>query len=112
MPSKELSDHILKLTVIDAGKTKRRNVIGYVTFPMRDLPAESEQTLYKMDLEKVSAIVSIVPSWKNKLRTSLWRELHPNLLNSVEFNFCKVACLEKESYLSLMREAVICGIRL
>ncbi|PNF43215.1 hypothetical protein B7P43_G15666 [Cryptotermes secundus] len=52
VPSKEMSDHILKLSVIDAGKTKRRNVIGYVTFPLRDLPAENEQTLYKMDLEK------------------------------------------------------------
>lgn len=53
-----MSDHILKLSVIDAGKTKRRNVIGYVTFPLRDLPSENEQTLYKMDLEKVGAIVS------------------------------------------------------
>jgi hypothetical protein len=42
------------MSVIDAGKAKRRNVIGYVTFPLRDLPAESEQTLYRMDLEKVS----------------------------------------------------------
>jgi hypothetical protein len=70
VPSKELSDHILKLSVIDAGKTKRRNVIGYVTFPLRDMPAETEQTLYKMDLEKVSAIAATVPSRKNKLRTS------------------------------------------
>ncbi|XP_069705764.1 synaptotagmin-15-like isoform X2 [Periplaneta americana] len=52
VPSKELADHILKLSVVDAGRTKRRSVIGYVTFPLRDLPAESEQTLYKMDLEK------------------------------------------------------------
>jgi hypothetical protein len=58
VPSKELSDHILKMSVIDAGKTKRRNVIGYVTFPLRDLPAESEQILYKMDLEKVSDVAS------------------------------------------------------
>jgi hypothetical protein len=53
-----MSDHILKLSVIDAGKTKRRNVIGYVTFPLRDLPADNEQTLYKMDLEKVSTVAS------------------------------------------------------
>lgn len=53
VPSKELTDHILKLSVIDAGRTKRRSVIGYVTFPLRDLPAENEQILYKMDLEKV-----------------------------------------------------------
>jgi hypothetical protein len=56
VPSKELTDHILKLSVIDAGRTKRRNVIGYITFPLRDLPADSEQTLYKMDLEKVSTV--------------------------------------------------------
>jgi hypothetical protein len=43
---------------MDAGKTKRRNVIGYVTFPLRDLPVESEQTLYRMDLEKVSTAAS------------------------------------------------------
>jgi hypothetical protein len=55
VPSKELTDHILKLTVIDAGKAKRRSVIGYVTFPLRDLPAENEQILYKMDLEKVGS---------------------------------------------------------
>jgi hypothetical protein len=53
VPSKELADHILKLSVIDAGRTKRRSAIGYVTFPLRDLPAENEQILYKMDLEKV-----------------------------------------------------------
>ncbi|XP_021915495.1 synaptotagmin-15-like isoform X2 [Zootermopsis nevadensis] len=52
VPSKELTDHVLKLTVIDAGKAKRRGVIGYVTFRLRDLPAENEQILYKMDLEK------------------------------------------------------------
>jgi hypothetical protein len=55
VPSKELTDHILKLTVIDAGKTKRRSVIGYVTFPLRDLPTENDQMLYKMDLEKVTS---------------------------------------------------------
>jgi hypothetical protein len=66
VPSKEISDHILKLSVIDAGKTKRRNIIGYVTFPLRDLPAENEQTLYKMDLEKVGAVVSTGPSRTNR----------------------------------------------
>lgn len=60
VPSKELTDHVLKLTVIDAGKAKRRGVIGYVTFRLRDLPAENEQILYKMDLEKVGSAYSIV----------------------------------------------------
>jgi hypothetical protein len=60
VPSKEMNDHILKLSVIDAGRTKRRNVIGYITFPLRDLPAENEQMLYKMDLEKVGIITVIM----------------------------------------------------
>ncbi|XP_067002894.2 synaptotagmin-15-like [Anabrus simplex] len=54
VPSKELPDHILKLTVIDAGRTKRRAVIGHVTLPLRQLPTDglSEQQLFKKDLEK------------------------------------------------------------
>jgi hypothetical protein len=83
-----MSDHILKLSVIDAGKTKRRNVIGYVTFPLRDLPAENEQTLYKMDLEKVGAMVSTAPRRNNRNSDKLYGgKLHSNLLNSVKFFF-------------------------
>lgn len=50
-----MMDHILKLTVIDGGRTKRRAELGHVTFPLRDLELEdnSEQKLFKMDLEKV-----------------------------------------------------------
>jgi hypothetical protein len=62
VPSKEMNDHILKLSVIDAGRTKRRNVIGYITFPLRDLPAENEQMLYKMDLQKVGIITTVMPA--------------------------------------------------
>ena len=54
VPNKDMADHILKLTVIDAGRTKRRAIIGHVTFPLRELEPDSEQKLFKMDLEKVS----------------------------------------------------------
>ncbi|KAF7275695.1 hypothetical protein GWI33_011361, partial [Rhynchophorus ferrugineus] len=47
-------DHILKLTVIDAGRSKRYAEIGHVTYPLKDLEIGdgSEQQLFKMDLEK------------------------------------------------------------
>ncbi|GLV35098.1 Synaptotagmin 7 [Carabus blaptoides fortunei] len=52
--AKNMMDHILKLTVIDGGRTKRRAELGHVTFPLRDLELgdNSEQKLFKMDLEK------------------------------------------------------------
>ena len=56
VPNKDMADHILKLTVIDAGRTKRRAIIGHVTFPLRELAPDSEQKLFKMDLEKVSTL--------------------------------------------------------
>lgn len=51
-----MSDHILKLTVIDGGRTKKRDEIGHVTFPLKDLEIGdgTEQQLFKLDLEKVS----------------------------------------------------------
>ncbi|XP_068081054.1 synaptotagmin-15-like [Anabrus simplex] len=54
VPSKELRDHILKLTVSDAGRTKRRSVIGHVSLPLRELVTDeiSEQQLFKKDLVK------------------------------------------------------------
>lgn len=50
-----MMDHILKLTVIDGGRTKRRQELGHVTFPLRDLDQgdTTEQQLFKMDLVKV-----------------------------------------------------------
>lgn len=52
--AKDMSDHILKLTVIDGGRTKRRGEIGHVTFPLKnlDIGDGSEQQLFKLDLEK------------------------------------------------------------
>ncbi|XP_049800212.1 synaptotagmin-15-like, partial [Schistocerca nitens] len=52
VPSKNVSDHILKLTVLDAGRAKRRNVIGHVSLPLRELGTGGEQRLFNMDLEK------------------------------------------------------------
>ncbi|XP_015838078.1 synaptotagmin-15 isoform X1 [Tribolium castaneum] len=51
---KDMSDHILKLTVIDGSRTKRRSEIGHVTFPLKDLEIGdgTEQQLFKLDLEK------------------------------------------------------------
>ncbi|XP_076258076.1 synaptotagmin-15-like isoform X2 [Rhynchophorus ferrugineus] len=53
---KDMVDHILKLTVIDAGRSKRYAEIGHVTYPLKDLEIGdgSEQQLFKMDLEKES----------------------------------------------------------
>lgn len=53
--AKDMSDHILKLTVIDGGRTKKRDEIGHVTFPLKDLEVGdgTEQQLFKLDLEKV-----------------------------------------------------------
>lgn len=50
-----MADHILKLTVIDGGRTKRYAEIGYVTYPLKELEIGdgSEQQLFKMDLAKV-----------------------------------------------------------
>jgi hypothetical protein len=67
------------MSVIDAGKTKRRNVIGYVTFPLRDLPAENEQTLYKMDLEKVSTTAAAAAAYV-ACKKSTNGGKHPKLL--------------------------------
>lgn len=51
-----MSDHILKLTVIDGGRTKRKAEIGHITYPLKNLEIGdgTEQQLFKMDLEKVS----------------------------------------------------------
>lgn len=53
--AKDMSDHTLKLTVIDGGRTKKRGEIGHVTFPLKDLEIGdgTEQQLFKLDLEKV-----------------------------------------------------------
>ncbi|XP_071052260.1 synaptotagmin-15-like isoform X2 [Onthophagus taurus] len=52
--AKDMSDHILKLTVIDAGRTKRKAEIGHILFPLKDLEIGdgNEQQLFKIDLEK------------------------------------------------------------
>ncbi|XP_060523098.1 LOW QUALITY PROTEIN: synaptotagmin-15-like [Cylas formicarius] len=52
--AKDMGDHILKLTVMDGGRSKRNAEIGQVTFPLKDLEIGdgSEQQLFKMDLEK------------------------------------------------------------
>lgn len=57
--AKDMSDHILKLTVIDGGRTKKRGEIGYVTFHLKDLEIGdgTEQQLFKLDLEKVRVII-------------------------------------------------------
>nr|CAD7427693.1 unnamed protein product [Timema monikensis] len=55
VPTKEMEEHILKLSVVDAGRTKRRAVIGHITFPLKSLSSEcgpGDQQLFKMDLEK------------------------------------------------------------
>jgi hypothetical protein len=53
--AKDMSDHTLKLTVIDGSRTKRRSEIGHVTFPLKELEIGdgTEQQLFKLDLEKV-----------------------------------------------------------
>lgn len=58
-----MSDHILKLTVIDAGRTKRKAEIGHITYPLKELEIGdgSEQQLFKMDLEKVSELSERFP---------------------------------------------------
>ncbi|XP_068915104.1 synaptotagmin-15-like isoform X3 [Tenebrio molitor] len=52
--AKDMSDHTLKLTVIDGSRTKRRSEIGHVTFPLKELEIGdgTEQQLFKLDLEK------------------------------------------------------------
>ncbi|KAJ8975552.1 hypothetical protein NQ317_004410, partial [Molorchus minor] len=52
--AKDMSDHILKLTVIDGGRVKKKSEIGYVTYPLKNLEIGdgSEQQLFKMDLAK------------------------------------------------------------
>lgn len=54
-----MADHILKLTVIDGGRAKRRGVIGHVTYPLRELEIGdgTEQQLFKMDLEKEAQLM-------------------------------------------------------
>ncbi|KAJ3644734.1 hypothetical protein Zmor_022441 [Zophobas morio] len=51
---RDMSDHILKLTVIDGSRAKRRSEIGHVTFPLKELEIGdgTEQQLFKLDLEK------------------------------------------------------------
>lgn len=73
--AKDMYDHILKLTVIDGGRTKRRSEIGHVAFPLKDLEIGdgSEQQLFKLDLEKVRrsifyryfcTIYYVITKWK------------------------------------------------
>ncbi|KAJ8916809.1 hypothetical protein NQ315_005816 [Exocentrus adspersus] len=52
--AKDMSDHTLKLTVIDGGRIKKKSEIGHVTYPLKDLEIGdgTEQQLFKMDLEK------------------------------------------------------------
>ncbi|XP_044758183.1 synaptotagmin-15-like isoform X1 [Coccinella septempunctata] len=52
--SKEMMDRILKLTVIDGGRAKKKCEIGHITYPLKDLDFGdgSEQQLFKIDLEK------------------------------------------------------------
>lgn len=38
--------------MIDSGRTKRRGVIGHVSLPLKEFATETEQKLFKMDLEK------------------------------------------------------------
>ncbi|KAJ1522184.1 hypothetical protein ONE63_002494 [Megalurothrips usitatus] len=54
VPSKDLEDHVLRMTVVDAGRNKRRAVIGHVSFPLSRLSDDdaTKSTVYKMDLEK------------------------------------------------------------
>lgn len=57
---RELPDHSLRLSVIDTGRTRRRGIVGHVSFPLRDLAIEAtaaELTLHKVDLVKVRANV-------------------------------------------------------
>lgn len=49
-------DHILKMSVIDTGRGKRRSTIGHASFHLKQLVDENtagELTHHKMDLEKV-----------------------------------------------------------
>lgn len=57
-----MSDHTLKLTVIDSGRQKKKSEIGYVTFPLKELEIGdgSEQQLFKMDLEKVIDLANLI----------------------------------------------------
>ncbi|XP_034255019.1 synaptotagmin-15-like [Thrips palmi] len=52
VPSKDLEDHALRMTVVDTGRNKRRAVIGHLTFPLSRLADASAPAVYKMDLEK------------------------------------------------------------
>ncbi|XP_054268338.1 synaptotagmin-15-like [Macrosteles quadrilineatus] len=52
---RELPDHSLRMSVTDTGRTRRRGVIGHISFPLRDLAIESsatELTVHKVDLVK------------------------------------------------------------
>ncbi|KAG8329239.1 calcium ion-regulated exocytosis of neurotransmitter [Homalodisca vitripennis] len=52
---RELPDHSLRMSIIDTGRTRRRGVVGHVSFPLRDLAIEAtaaELTLHKIDLVK------------------------------------------------------------
>lgn len=53
VPSKDLEDHALRMTVVDTGRSKRRAVIGHLTFPLSRLAEASAPAVYKMDLDKV-----------------------------------------------------------
>ena len=57
-----MSDHILKLTVIDGGRAKRCNEIGNIVLPLNEFEIGdgSEQQLFKMDLEKVHLLHFLV----------------------------------------------------
>lgn len=45
-------DHVLKLTLVDSGRPKRRSTIGHTTLGLAEFVSGPEQKLFKMDLEK------------------------------------------------------------
>lgn len=57
--SKDMSDHILKLTIIDGGRQKKKSEIGHVTFLLKNLEIGdgTEQQLFKMDIKKVMSSI-------------------------------------------------------
>lgn len=48
------------MTVIDGGRPKGRQTLGYITFPLVAIPVDEnsdEPHLYKLDLEKVKILL-------------------------------------------------------
>lgn len=82
-----MSDHYLKLTVIDGGRTKRRAEIGHVTYLLKELEIGdgSEQQLFKLDLEKV--IGSTYINFFNVNSICLYRKLQKFDRIWVSFSF-------------------------